>query len=488
MPASGSLALRTVCALFLLLHLAEGSNSTATDTTPKYTGWQKGPAERGTMTILWSCLTTVFACTWTILHLNVPGYHDGTLWKVLRKTKWMAVTVIFPEFIFAKAVCELQMAVEDLHDLKKQEDAFGWDVEYGWVCRLLYWLFQSRVISSSRSLPAVAASGIKEVNIEVETSKTWTLTHSYFANMGGIVQKPTEREPSGNRRPVTAHALAKCCVPNKHNLLGHFWLTKEDILDKSKADNLLKTVAAIQILWLIVSVITRKVYNLPISLLEVCTAAFAALAIATYVANLAKPKDVDVPITIINENHHEDDFYRNGESFFARTIRPSKEHDAIYWRRRIENDLLRLQSHGTQYVTLTYALAVSTMCFGAIHCSAWQSYFPSQAERRLWQVASVMSSTLPLTNLLVMGISNLILGRQARKVIVTTELLMQSLMRTSSGSTSEPDRRTNRKLLKLWTEDGYLCMQDSFHYAVGGVSRLLRKISTHSSTWIAKCG
>jgi len=486
------LALRTVCALFLLLHSVESSNSTATDTTPKYTGWQKGPAERGTMTILWSCLTTVFACTWTILHLNVPCLldWDSTWDKILRKIKWMAITVIFPEFIFAKAVCELQMAIEDLHELKKQEDAFGWDVDYGRGCRLLYWLFHSRTPSSSLPLPAVAASGIEEVNIEVDRDKKWTLTHSYFANMGGIIVREPSDEPYIIRdyTPVTAHALTTCCIPNKHGL-GDLCLTKEEILDKSKADNLLKTVAALQILWLIVSVITRKVYNLPISLLEVCTVAFAALAVATYIANLAKPKDVDVPITLISKSRHEDSFYRNGESFFARTVRPTKVQVVpTISKPRIKNDMLRLQSHGTQYVTLTYALAMSTMCFGAIHCGAWQSYFPSQVERRLWQVASVLSSTLPLINLLVVSTSNLMLGRQAHKIIATTKSLMESLKRRSSEPTAEPVPRTNLTRIKLWSEHGKLWVERDGRDGVRSVSRLLLDLSTHNHCRIAKYG
>jgi len=339
----------------------------------------------------------------------------------------MAITVIFPEFIFAKAVCELQMAIEDLHELKKQEDAFGWNVEYGRGCRLLYWLFRDRIASSSLPLPAVAASGIKEVNIEVNKCKIWTLTHTYFANMGGIVVQRlegkrvylTQYAPSPDPTPVTAHALAKCYVPNKHSLPDDFRLTQGEIMDKSKADNLLKTIAALQILWLIVSVITRKVYRLPISLLEVCTVAFAALAVATYVANLAKPKDVDVPVILNNKNwnHNDDDGFSGlwGDSFFARSVNPTEQHGPSVWKPRIKNDMLRLQAHGTQHLTLMYALALSTMCFGAIHCAAWQNYFPSQIERRLWQVASVVSSTLPLTNLLALFTSNIIMGRKAHE-------------------------------------------------------------------------
>lgn len=117
------LALRFLLAIVFLCSLARGSKDTiSSNATITYTGWHNSPAERGTMTILWSCLTAIFACAWTILHLNVPNPGD-TIWrKFWRKTKWMAVTVVFPELIFAKAVCELQMAVEDLRELKLMQD------------------------------------------------------------------------------------------------------------------------------------------------------------------------------------------------------------------------------------------------------------------------------------------------------------------------------------------------------------------------------
>jgi hypothetical protein len=140
MAAATSSALRVALATFLYLSLVGGSNVTESsmNSTTNHTGWHNGPAERGTMNLIWSCLTTVIACTWTILHLNVPGPLDGTWTKFWRKVKWMAITVIFPEFIFAKAVCELQMAVDDLRALSIEQEKFGWDVEYNRGCQLLY--------------------------------------------------------------------------------------------------------------------------------------------------------------------------------------------------------------------------------------------------------------------------------------------------------------------------------------------------------------
>jgi hypothetical protein len=75
--------------------------------------------------------------------------------------------------------------------------------------------------------------------------------------------------------------------------------TEKQIKDKSKADWVAKTMAVVQILRLLCSMASRAVLELPISQLEVCTADFSILAIATYLANWNKPKDVEVSIHVL---------------------------------------------------------------------------------------------------------------------------------------------------------------------------------------------
>jgi hypothetical protein len=49
----------------------------------------------------------------------------------------MLVTVIILEYIFVKAMCELQMAVNDLHALSLKQQEFGLEVQYDRACQLL---------------------------------------------------------------------------------------------------------------------------------------------------------------------------------------------------------------------------------------------------------------------------------------------------------------------------------------------------------------
>ncbi|MCJ1360376.1 MAG: hypothetical protein MMC33_010381 [Icmadophila ericetorum] len=90
-----------------------------TCTTPeKEVNFGSAPDTRGTLTILWSCLFTIFACTWTVQHLNVPeqrcdrdpGIIGDIKWKLKglwTSVKRMLVTMVAPEAIVGNAVGSL---------------------------------------------------------------------------------------------------------------------------------------------------------------------------------------------------------------------------------------------------------------------------------------------------------------------------------------------------------------------------------------------
>ena len=54
------------------------------------------PQGRGTWSILWGCLATIFICTWSALYLDVPKKH-GRWYLLLRKLRYMSITVLAPE-------------------------------------------------------------------------------------------------------------------------------------------------------------------------------------------------------------------------------------------------------------------------------------------------------------------------------------------------------------------------------------------------------
>jgi hypothetical protein len=66
--------------------------------------WRPEPDQRGTWSIVSSCLVTLTLCLWTALHLNIP--RRGTASKqAWRKTGWLIIGLLAPEFVRATSFC-----------------------------------------------------------------------------------------------------------------------------------------------------------------------------------------------------------------------------------------------------------------------------------------------------------------------------------------------------------------------------------------------
>ncbi|CZR63518.1 uncharacterized protein PAC_13415 [Phialocephala subalpina] len=568
--------------LLSLVLVANAQNTTAAiPSVPELkVGWQAGPTERGTLTLVYSCLITVFACTWTVLHLNVPGLYDGPWTKALRKAKWMAITVLFPEFILSKAICDLRLALNDLREfdmeLKKKYDDLKWtvssdpgDVEHTWSWKVNYGPRPSllyRILGlpqppvarkrkaaeetvepednnqttrrfsdvedggSSRHTPqkhtefdhpetrsaqgsqvsardennnsvqsenpigieqavppsdvggSVATSaeenaqeeeaeeedrsdsslnlmrwGVKSgdqnqpkvPHCKYHTTQYWTPTHSYFANMGGLLHPEQFVLVRGNSPRYYALTGAKLSSrfywDSDHPLRG-LVLDKQDIEDKSKADWLLKSLAVLQITWLILTVLVRGVTGLPVTQLEIAALAFSIFAIATYAANWWKPKDVSRPTrlqTLASGRAKRNGFDRTQE-FILRLRAPAKA-AGMAQRIRVEGNVPFIFS----------IMAVSALVFGGLHCLAWNFEFPSRAELILWRTASLTSAILPVISLA----SSLALNYVA--TTYTDHVLISSLMHKLKPLNSFPAEfweSLKKPIFNSWGWDGVIVL------------------------------
>ena len=64
---------------------------------------------------------------------------------------------------------------------------------------------------------------------------------------------------------------------------GHWiQIRKQDIDDKSKADTIQKTLVVTQVLWMVTQCIARRIYDLPLSLLEIHTIVHVVCAVFLY--------------------------------------------------------------------------------------------------------------------------------------------------------------------------------------------------------------
>jgi hypothetical protein len=132
----------------------------------------------------------------------------------------------------------------------------------------------------------------------------WTLAHGFYTLMGGFVidlgrsydPKDPEFTNGIERLTLTPRGLlllAKC---------GHLpKISEEEIMDKSKVDELGKLLACTQVTWMVVQVCTRLGLRLPVTLLEVTAVSHVVCALVLYALWWHKPRKVDEPTVLTGD-------------------------------------------------------------------------------------------------------------------------------------------------------------------------------------------
>ncbi|PPQ94245.1 hypothetical protein CVT25_006717 [Psilocybe cyanescens] len=177
------------------------------------------PQLRSTWDILWSCLGTIFACTWVSVHPNSPGPQDGRIHIILTCVELMIWAILIPEMI-------------------------------------IYWAFRQWV--GARQL----AARFKEFR--------WSNVHGHFLQMGGFMLVDGDKD------------MGVIDPPRFYDLLQEgkirFPCVSEDKINAlSKGDGLSKLIVVGQTLWFIVQCISCAIQGLVITELELITVAFAFL-------------------------------------------------------------------------------------------------------------------------------------------------------------------------------------------------------------------
>lgn len=160
--------------------------------------------------------------------------------------------------------------------------------------------------------------------------RDWSLTHSFYVNMGGFAfescrdgRDQKEFFPPGEtdtRFTLTSNAV-QFLLENEPEVIPT--ISREQILDKSKASGLAKTLTCLQATWFCLSCIARLASRLPICLLELNTFGHAIFALLMYAAWWEKPLDIEQPTLFPLEGV-------KTRSVFADMYRKSKA--GRYWR------------------------------------------------------------------------------------------------------------------------------------------------------------
>jgi hypothetical protein len=390
-------ATHTLLLLLYLMATCHGYSKfeTACSIPSNSVNFVSSPDSRGTLDILWSCLFTLVACTWTIQHLNVPEQQKGpagdhSSWCDFKRAlkgfwtnlKWMIATMLAPEYILGKALGDLVAA---------------------WLCR--------------ERMKDLA----KEDKVE------WGLAHGFYANMGGFVGVSEDEEVTAE--PILLSAKSIYWLRNKERALGFEAglengaagsqnkrktkiqrlpdITTAELQDKSKGDIFVKTIAITQVFWVALQITVRAAKGLAISQLELAVAAFSVCAIITYLLLIPKPQGVRVPTRCIRcepgsieQAVQKQDGARLRMFFVPGLILDDED----VKRKRIPNDHIyfdfdingKVNIDETPYTIYACMLGfvVGGVIFGSIHIAGWNLTFPTPIEQKLWRISSILLTTL----------------------------------------------------------------------------------------------
>lgn len=440
-------------------------------------GWQTSPSRRGTLTIIENSLFTMFACTWSIQHLNVPALGENFRKTLPRKCKWAVFTVFFPEFLMALAILEFVMAVGDM-ELLEQNGRLKFPSWYQYSRQALR--YPGRIFRNSRDEESAVGckSETNGVNHEQQDPE-WTLTHCYFANMGGFYL----REKASSSPEATSSSKARIRLLTARHFADSWEsieipkFSEADLNDKSKTDYFTKTIAVIQIAQLLLSLIVRTVRHLSFSQLETLTLAFAIFGVLTYICYWYKPQDVKRPLEVQLRNGEDlpSSFQQQAFDRLWQVLADSNTKDDSVDRIRNDN-IPKAAPQATHYAL--YMLTVLTVVFGSIHAIAWNFEFPTLVEQILWRTATLVSTAVPPLALLTIPLSQILRPWGDSRDFMRTCL---DVMREYSwdAADKEPVRNAMKSLEKAYDsiEDDRTHYRDVFNDAVpNGSSQSLGRL------------
>lgn len=231
--------------------------------------WKLDGNSRSGWDILWSCSTTIFACTWTILHPDVPGQQVSEARRTVMYCRTWLLALFVPEFILAYAFEEF--AAARISQARYNEAQAG--------------------RNSEQKLPRLH-EGPDDQEQADPVSSEWTLTQTFCVNAGGLVlQTPDDWI-------YTVSSEAEMILLIQAGLVSPCDLRKQDIEAHAKQDWLGKLFTLVQVAWFLCNVVARWAYHLSVTPFELATFAYCSLAIFVYGFWWCKPKDIDAPITV----------------------------------------------------------------------------------------------------------------------------------------------------------------------------------------------
>ncbi|OQE13965.1 hypothetical protein PENSTE_c040G02903 [Penicillium steckii] len=236
--------------------------------------WQLNDNNRSAWDILWACASTIFACTWTVIHTDVPNRDASNFRQTLMFLRAWLMALLVPEVIFAFAWLQLMNArvSKNLYNIATTATTHG--------------------PAESRSYEIPIYKKFKKPLANSESEK-WSLAQAFCIGAGGLALRTEDKWVYSVLKDKEMVALIESGILKPSDL------PEQEIRSRAKADSFAKIFTLFQVLWFLCNAFTRWGYHLSVSTLELVTVAYVAIAILTYLSWWYKPKDISTPILVI---------------------------------------------------------------------------------------------------------------------------------------------------------------------------------------------
>lgn len=114
-----------VCLLVLIGHgvlfgfaLWGGHKISFPDDDP-HVGYQPGGTSRGTLNLVWSCLSTIFICLYASVHTSVPNSNAAKWKKMVSKIGLVGIGLLAPEAIVMLSAADFFEAMRGTKELRR---------------------------------------------------------------------------------------------------------------------------------------------------------------------------------------------------------------------------------------------------------------------------------------------------------------------------------------------------------------------------------
>ncbi|KIK53933.1 hypothetical protein GYMLUDRAFT_49111 [Collybiopsis luxurians FD-317 M1] len=380
--------------------------------------------------IVWSCLSVLIACTWVSVHPNVPGPNESS-WKVLRrKIGLMVIALIAPEILVLWAARQWFAA------RKLSKGYKGWTKSHAFFALMGgFAVYRGEdCIAALRFIP----QGCRYTPMEKTILENFPNPDTETKHASATGYAAVDRDDHSDRKF------------HDHSFAAHVDLIRSmkeyEIKDRSHSDGFSKLIAVMQTTWFVVQLFTRWAEGLAVTELEVMTLAFAAMNVLIYFFWWDKPQGVGCPVCIqqgstntgkIALTEQNEGWIASEWRWLQNIFRNALDAVSRFWKQSHEDILLDTFSFLGLIIKVPYHLADITVelimgdnpnigeptavssfertlqlepanvmdkfiaygaavMFGAIHCAAWTSRFPTTAEEILWKVCSLLVTCAPI--------------------------------------------------------------------------------------------